>query len=34
MGEAAIRNTAIMGDGIYKTIDAGKTWKHVLKLEA
>jgi photosystem II stability/assembly factor-like uncharacterized protein len=34
MGEAAIRNTAIMGDGIYKTIDAGKTWKHVLTLDA
>ncbi|MBK9980996.1 MAG: glycosyl hydrolase [Saprospiraceae bacterium] len=34
MGEAAIRNTAIMGDGIYKSIDAGKTWKHVLTLEA
>ena len=34
MGEAAIRNTAIMGDGIYKSEDAGKSWKHVLKLEA
>ncbi|MFI5135923.1 MAG: hypothetical protein ACHQD9_08730, partial [Chitinophagales bacterium] len=34
MGEAAIRNTAIMGDGIYKSIDAGKTWKHVLTLDA
>ncbi|MEP6793190.1 MAG: glycosyl hydrolase, partial [Saprospiraceae bacterium] len=34
MGEAAIRNTAIMGDGIYKTIDAGKTWRHVLTLDA
>ncbi|MCY7409234.1 MAG: hypothetical protein LH473_03100 [Chitinophagales bacterium] len=34
MGEAAIRNTAIMGDGIYKSIDAGKTWKHVLSLDA
>ncbi len=34
MGEAAIRNTAIMGDGIYKTMDAGKTWKHVLTLDA
>lgn len=34
MGEAAIRNTAIMGDGIYKSIDAGTSWKRVLKLEA
>lgn len=34
MGEAAIRNTAIMGDGIYKSIDAGKTWKHQLTLDA
>ncbi|MFM9984838.1 MAG: VPS10 domain-containing protein [Flavobacteriales bacterium] len=34
MGEAAIRNTAIMGDGIYKSVDAGTTWKRVLKLDA
>ncbi len=34
MGEAAIRNTAIMGDGIYKSMDAGKTWKHQLTLDA
>jgi photosystem II stability/assembly factor-like uncharacterized protein len=34
MGEYAIRNTAIMGDGIYKSIDAGKSWKHVLNLDA
>lgn len=34
MGEAAIRNTAIMGDGIYKSIDAGKSWKHVFTLNA
>src|ERR1041385_5137064 len=30
MGEYAIRNTAIMGDGIYRSIAAGKPWKQVL----
>ncbi|MEP6512569.1 MAG: hypothetical protein ABJA79_01775 [Parafilimonas sp.] len=34
MGEYAIRNTAIMGDGIYKSIDAGKTWNRLLWLDA
>ncbi|MEI8133849.1 MAG: glycosyl hydrolase [bacterium] len=29
MGEAAIRNTCAMGDGMYKSTDAGKTWKHL-----
>jgi photosystem II stability/assembly factor-like uncharacterized protein len=25
----AIRDADVMGDGIYKSVDAGKTWKHV-----
>lgn len=29
MGEAAIRNTISLGDGMYKSTDAGKTWKHI-----
>ncbi|MEP7235366.1 MAG: glycosyl hydrolase, partial [Ignavibacteriota bacterium] len=29
MGESAIRNTCAMGDGMYKTTDAGKTWKFI-----
>ncbi len=29
MGEAAIRNTVAMGDGMYKSTDAGKTWKFI-----
>ncbi len=29
MGEAAIRNTVAMGDGMYKSTDAGKTWKYL-----
>lgn len=27
-GEADIRNTFITGDGVYKTTDAGKTWRY------
>jgi photosystem II stability/assembly factor-like uncharacterized protein len=29
MGEQAIRGNASHGDGVYKSLDAGKTWKHV-----
>ena len=29
MGEACIRGNASPGDGVYKSIDAGKTWKNV-----
>ena len=29
MGEAAIRNTVAMGDGMYKSTDAGKTWTNI-----
>ncbi len=29
MGEPDIRGNASHGDGVYKSIDAGKTWKHV-----
>lgn len=29
-GEAwAIRDSDVMGDGVYKSVDAGKTWKHM-----
>jgi photosystem II stability/assembly factor-like uncharacterized protein len=29
MGEACLRGNIMQGDGIYKSTDAGKTWKHV-----
>src|SRR5712692_6223981 len=29
MGEACIRGNVSHGDGVYKSTDAGKTWKHV-----
>src|SRR5256885_4596114 len=29
MGESPIRGNVSHGDGVYKSIDAGKTWKHV-----
>jgi len=28
-GEATTRNSVTIGDGVYKTIDAGKTWKNM-----
>jgi photosystem II stability/assembly factor-like uncharacterized protein len=31
-GEANLRGNAAPGDGIYKSVDGGKTWKHVLAL--
>ena len=29
LGESAIRGNASHGDGVYKSTDAGKTWKHI-----
>jgi len=29
MGEAEMRNNISFGDGMYKSTDAGKTWKHI-----
>src|SRR5258708_37146460 len=29
MGESCIRGNLSEGDGVYKSTDAGKTWKHV-----
>ncbi len=29
MGEVAMRNNISFGDGMYKSVDAGKTWKHI-----
>src|SRR4051812_39007820 len=29
MGESCIRGNIMPGDGVYKSTDAGKTWKHV-----
>jgi photosystem II stability/assembly factor-like uncharacterized protein len=29
MGETELRGNIIQGDGVYKTTDGGKTWKHV-----
>src|SRR5574339_1014867 len=29
MGETCIRGNVMPGDGVYKSVDAGKTWTHV-----
>jgi photosystem II stability/assembly factor-like uncharacterized protein len=29
MGEVALRGNIMQGDGVYKSVDAGKTWTHV-----
>ncbi len=29
MGETELRGNIMQGDGVYKSIDAGKTWKHM-----
>src|SRR5712692_4058543 len=29
MGEVELRGNIMQGDGVYKSIDAGRTWKHV-----
>jgi hypothetical protein len=29
MGETQLRSNVIQGDGVYKSVDAGKTWKHL-----
>src|SRR5512135_613925 len=29
MGETELRGNIIQGDGVYKSTDAGKTWKHI-----
>jgi photosystem II stability/assembly factor-like uncharacterized protein len=29
MGEACLRGNIMQGDGVYKSVDAGKTWMHV-----
>ena len=29
MGETELRGNIMQGDGVYKSTDAGKTWKHI-----